>query len=1603
MHLVLAILEICVIAVLSTEIHVSNNGVDNASCGRRANPCKTIHYTAKKRNTRDTIILDGGTTNRMVYFVTETMHLHETLRIKKKIGSYYRPLIMREKTVDFDIFHVQGFNDTYLSLHGIDFNNMQFSEKSSFLNIFAKDRNISIYIDINNCNFQNVSSFLLSRSYTNSTLKITVRNSLFFHIARIFSANLIGKITSEIMFNNVMFNGREIEHRSYHNVTGNVNVIFTNSTFIKTHFVLHFINVTSVTFMQCQLYSHGYIKTYNTDITVRNSIISGNKADCFLYANQGRTFIANCTFNRTKSQNPILSIFDNQMSIINSTFLNSNRTRMDRFRPSSALYAYNTTGKILSSNFINNKAYGGALYMGESRVFINNSNFLNNTSFDGGSAMEISNFSTISINNSNVTNNTAIYGGGIRIDSSRVSLVNMNVSNNTAKFGGCIEIDKSNVSLVNTQITNNTARYGGGIRILNSNVSLVNTNVSNNTATDGGAIRILNSYVSLVKANVDKNTAMDGGGIRVFNSKVSLVNTNVTSNTAINGGGILIDYSKVSLENTNVSKNTAKYGGGILIDNSNVSLVNTNVTNNIATDGGGIQLSNCGMSLVNTNVSNNTAIDGGGIRIDRSKVSSVNTSVTNNTAVYGGGIRIDNRSEVSLVNTNVTNNIATDGGGIQVSNCGMSLVNTNVNNNTAIYGGGIRIDRSKVSLVNTSVTNNIAENGGGGIRVDNSGRSSSSSSKVFLVNKNVTNSTAIYGGGIRIDSSSKVSLINTNVTNNVATEGGGIEVYGSIVSLVNTNVTNNVATDGGGIEVYGSIVSLVNTNVTNNNARYGGGIRIGRSSNLSVVNTTIKFNKAGTGGGINAVNSQLLVYSSVIRENIADAIGGMYCLNCNVTINNVNFDKNVALDTATDLRLLVKIYRSFWLNMNNVAIKAVGKRSYAVPPALDVHLSHMNNVKMYNVNITLSGVKDSIPPIYLTLPKQTNISLDYTCPMYYNASYSSYERVEGSTFQQDVSLYVLSCQLCPRSTYRLQPSTRKFRILPGNIIKHVNKQIQCFPCPPGGNCDGPIKSEDRFWGYVNHNHPKFIPCPEQYCCSQKDIKCTSIESCARHRTGKLCGECKTGYQVNYFDNQCITTNSCASHGAFWMVFLIFGLTYALLLAYLKDISFFSKYFFALALRKVLKVANHSKQKEKSDFNLLNKPGNSSINNNEHTLIDNEGFVVIYGSPPIDEVTSSNHKYYKENSRISGILKVLVAFYQIKSLIHVKADVQTDETSNFLNTLALEIFNLNIPTDFVKFCPKKGMTVVEKIIIKEFLFLCCMLLSAFILFLIAALFRVMRRNRTYYWRYRRFLLRASICCLQVVILGYTIWAKFSLQFINCRNVNGEYILHVNGEITCYTRWQIINIAFFVLWILPFPLSLCVSVRLFENHKITAMQFFYCVFMPPLTIRYWFLGKCCRRQNVKSDTILNKYIRNMFQEPFRQYRNDETCLFWDTWRLYQRLVIAVFATFFIDPMQRLCFILPIMLLLLVVHLRVKPYKSKFINWLETTSLVSLCFLVGANQFRAFLYMYSYKNQENIILISAVLNVMEFFSTPVTGFVLFLVWKMCKNIACKAKRCL
>lgn len=256
---------------------------------------------------------------------------------------------------------------------------------------------------------------------------------------------------------------------------------------------------------------------------------------------------------------------------------------------------------------------------------------------------------------------------------------------------------------------------------------------------------------------------------------------------------------------------------------------------------------------------------------------------------------------------------------------------------------------------------------------------------------------------------------------------------------------------GGSLFILNSSVSINNCKVTRNYALYGGGIYMHKESRVKLVNTNFTHNAAfKEGGAIITHQSQLQLFSTIIQGNSGDTVGDLYCESSRVTIEN-------ATDLYYDGTQTFTGYRG--LKINNVNITKSRERfGYNV---MSILLGSFTvDVYIKNVNITLLGGKDKFQLIYFEFNlRPVNISLDYTCPInFYATSHfrpSKYDNRYPNTF---------SCAPCSRGTYRLNTSTQRIQI--GKVNKIMNLNKQCLPCPVGGNCDGKLKSKDRFWGYI---------------------------------------------------------------------------------------------------------------------------------------------------------------------------------------------------------------------------------------------------------------------------------------------------------------------------------------------------------------------------------------------------------------------------------------------------------------------------------------------------------------------------------------------------------
>ena len=212
---------------------------------------------------------------------------------------------------------------------------------------------------------------------------------------------------------------------------------------------------------------------------------------------------------------------------------------------------------------------------------------------------------------------------------------------------------------------------------------------------------------------------------------------------------------------------------------------------------------------------------------------------------------------------------------------------------------------------------------------------------------------------------------------------------------------------------------------------------------------------------------------------------------------------------------------------------------------------------------------------------------------------------------------------------------------------------------------------------------------------------------------------------------------------------------------------------------------------------------------------------------------------------------MVSFYQIKSLITVQLTEKTDEISHMEQFLS-SILNLKLPVlhALSNICPVDNLDAVTKLFIKDFLFVCLMLFIVLLCNGCVKIYKVMQRKHRRYCK--TILMRLRKCTLQIIMLGYTIWATFALSMIHCRKINDKRVLYVDGELICYSWWQRLNMFFLVFWIIPFPIALWLTSKLLKQLVITVTEFFVCVFIPWCTI--YFLIKT---KYVKPLSTMTKY--------------------------------------------------------------------------------------------------------------------------------------------------
>ena len=634
------------------------------------------------------------------------------------------------------------------------------------------------------------------------------------------------------------------------------------------------------------------------------------------------------------------------------------------------------------------------------------------------------------------------------------------------------------------------------------------------------------------------------------------------------------------------------------------------------------------------------------------------------------------------------------------------------------------------------------------------------------------------------------------------------------------------------------------------------------------------------------------------------------------------------------------------------------------------------SLSLTNLTLDLSDTNGAatLPVIIFERNKMNpDIDLDINIECPYN-----YYPNSASDFFKSKFAYRLSCKSCARGLYSLNrgftsltginlTEERRFYQVARYLISNISetkKPFKCYACPAGGICESIVRSRGNFYGYLSNNDMlQFIPCPEHYCCSKKGVECTSYNTCNSYRTGILCGACMKGYLISYFSNKCIPISQCTAvtRSLFWVSYIIVSIIFTIALCFAKDILVLFKKGLSFLKKKILR------QKDKTKNIILE--------------LDQESCVL----QPNNKQTQTN--FPKEIS-YSAIFNVLVSFYQLRGLLQIPVDDKGN--SSYISAVS-DFFNLNIMLQTAdKYCPTRDTDAVYRDFLKNFLRPICMISIILVSLNIKNIYRFIKEHifrRTHQcerksrWKYLLLKKRFYVGFYVVAAFSYQKVSTFALRLIHCVKINNAKVLYIAGDTKCYNTWQVLDMFFLAFWVIPFPASVSFAYHLLKKDKINVRVFMLCIMLPPATPLIFILTNyfhiSVKARNCKQEEHIKNKFSERFEEPYRK-----KYFWWETWTLYERLIVGCLTTFLVDPVIRLFALTPALLLFLWIHIRAKPFKytKSLLYQVDMASYICLCLNLVINILRAVVYIYSLPSQHPIDLVLRVSTYLEHLFTPV-----------------------
>ena len=375
--------------------------------------------------------------------------------------------------------------------------------------------------------------------------------------------------------------------------------------------------------------------------------------------------------------------------------------------------------------------------------------------------------------------------------------------------------------------------------------------------------------------------------------------------------------------------------------------------------------------------------------------------------------------------------------------------------------------------------------------------------------------------------------------------------------------------------------------------------------------------------------------------------------------------------------------------------------------------------------------------------------------------------------------------------------------------------------------------------------------------------------------------------------------------------------------------------------------------------------------------------------------------------MSGIFTLIVSFYQIKQLMSVNVQNKNSNDFSFI-TFITSCFNLEmVAVTYSSYFPISNLNAVSKLFIKTYLLTATLLIASLINYFVSGVLHFFRSSLGILSSLRPSD-RLGVCFIRVLMFSYKNMASASFLLLNCVEVADVKVLFIKGDMKCYQWWQIVTAVFFFTWILFFPLSLKISFNMFMKDKISFAKFILCLMVPFAIVGNYRLKRnfaSVDLQKSRNTYKVKEILSEIFQESYRLKTDEasEETVFYESWRLYQRILLAIVAIFCIDPLKRITLMAPIVLLIAISFFVIKPYKPEMyiLHWMEVFSILGIFVCLTHNMFRGFLYLYDIKFEDPITYVLQGFTILDMICSPICVIIYFFIIKTIHNKAkCKVK---